>query len=141
MSLGPHQLLITMLVVINIWMGWCYIGPSCLKQALLIVFIELASLKAQNKVVKHKAAMYKHEGPFLVFCGRNLDAELMKCLKLAFEQCYCMLGMYSDLYSWLVKASYQIACIHTHQKKSTFLTTSYYILLHLIPLILGVRKE
>jgi len=28
-----------------------------------------------------------------------------------------------------------------HQKKSTFLTTSYYILLHLIPLILGVRKE
>jgi len=29
----------------------------------------------------------------------------------------------------------------SHQKKSTFLTTSYYILLHLIPLILGVRKE
>ena len=29
----------------------------------------------------------------------------------------------------------------THQKKSTFLTTSNYILLHLIPLILGVRKE
>jgi len=28
-----------------------------------------------------------------------------------------------------------------HQKKSTFLTTSYYILSHLIPLILGVRKE
>src|SRR6267142_1528577 len=32
-------------------------------------------------------------------------------------------------------------CHCRHQKKSTFLTTSYYILSHLIPLILGVRKE
>ena len=34
-----------------------------------------------------------------------------------------------------------LTLLSLHQKKSTFLTTSYHILLHLITLILGVRKE
>jgi hypothetical protein len=116
-SLGPHQLLITVLVIIDIQIGWCHIGPSCLTQAFTIVHITLASLKEQDKVVKHKAATYKHECPFLVFHQRNLDAELTKCLKSTFEQHVRMLSTYSDLYSWLVTLSYQTAYIHAFNMK------------------------
>jgi len=100
--LGLEQLLITVLVVIDIQMEWSHITPSCLKQVLTIVHVKLASLKVQDKVVKHKAATNKHEGPFLVFYRTKLDGEaveLTKCLKSTFEQPYCILSTYLDLYS------------------------------------------
>jgi hypothetical protein len=50
-------------------------GPSFLKQVSMIVCVELASLKAQDKVVKQKAATNEHEGPFLVVCRRSMDVE------------------------------------------------------------------
>src|SRR6266850_2536734 len=40
-----------------------------------------------------------------------------------------------------VKGAYLNGTLKEHQQKSTFLIPSYSILLHLIPLILGVRRE
>src|SRR6267142_485049 len=40
-----------------------------------------------------------------------------------------------------VKSAPTLHTWHQHQQKSTFLIPSYLILLHLIPLILGVRRE
>ena len=50
-------------------MEWSHVALSCLKQVLMIICVKVASLKVQDKVVKHKAAMNKCEGllgPFLV---------------------------------------------------------------------------
>jgi hypothetical protein len=103
-SLCPEQLLIGLIVAIDVWREWSlHAVPSCLTQVLAKVWVELTSLKVQDKVVKDEAATNKHEGPFLVFFGRNLDAKLAKCLKPTFEQPYHMLGTYSNLNSSLVK--------------------------------------
>ena len=115
--LGPRQLLVTLIIiVVDIQMEWSCITPSCLTQELMIVHIKLASLKAQDEVVKDKAATNEHEGPFLVFCGRDLDAKLTKCLKSTFEQPYRVLGTYSNLHSWLVGSSCQTAHMHTFDR-------------------------
>jgi hypothetical protein len=118
----PVQLLIGLItwvvivIVIVIDARGDWIVPSCLTQVLTKVWIELASLKAQDKVVKDKAATNEHEGHLLVFFGRNLDAKFAKCLKSTFEQPYRMLGAYSNLSSLLVKSSHQPVYIRTFDR-------------------------
>jgi len=53
------------------------------------------------------------------------------------EVCCTAMSMYHSLIDWSPIPD----CEHLHQQKSTFLIPSYSILLYLIPLILGVRRE